>query len=448
MKKNWRNRLRHPGWVFSNSGFRLITFVTLLLGMIVLGACKNENTSHEHDTYTCPMHPTVISDRPGTCPVCGMDLVRKAREGEEVEITGELAHLLKSPSETVVASVKVIRGDYGVRTIQIKAQGIVTYDTRNIHSVSARTGGRLEKFTVKYPFQKIAKGQKVAEVYSPEMVTAQRELLYLIENDPANESLIQGARQRLSLLGASASQIAKIITSREAEYSFAIYSPHEGYVLAESQQAPAAIPTPVAGSGAGSMSGGMGSNMSGDAISNSTSSRTVAAEISLREGDYVNAGQTLFKIVDPSMLRVELNVPVSQSNGIAKGAAVSLDFGDGKITPAKVDFIQPFFNEGEEFLTVRIYTKDVGSLTIGQLVRATIESHPVEGLWVPKKAVLDLGSDRIVFAKVNGVFKPKPVIVGPESKGMVRVSGLASSEEIAANAQYMVDSESFIRIDK
>src|SRR5215204_7643583 len=97
MKRNWKNS-------------RLILAIVTLL---VLASCGSGGDHAEHaDTYTCPMHPTVISDRPGTCPVCGMDLVRKARAGEEVEITEELSRLLKSPNETVIASIKTIKGEY------------------------------------------------------------------------------------------------------------------------------------------------------------------------------------------------------------------------------------------------------------------------------------------------------------------------------------------------
>lgn len=452
MRKNWRNRIRHISldFIFLPSGFRLVTFAILLTWVMMITACKNDDSSHVHDTFTCPMHPTVISDRPGSCPVCGMDLVRKAREGENVEITEDLARLLKSPAETVVASVNTIRGEYRKHPVHIKAQGVVTYDTRNIYTIPARIGGRLEKFVIKYPFQRIEKGQKVAEIYSPEMVTAQRELLYLIERDPSNEGLIQGAKERLSLLGATAAQIENIIARRKAEYTFAVYSSHQGYVLAEGQAAPSSASLAGTRSAPSSMSGGGMGDMSGaatDRPSQANSSGVASDEIPLREGDYVNAGQTLFRVVNPAMLRIELNVPGSFRESITKDAVVALDFGDGDEIPATVDFIQPFFRDGGEFLTIRVYTKNSGSFTIGQLVNARIESTPVEGLWIPKQAVLDLGSDRIVFVKGKGVFEPKTITTGVESDGLIQVNGLASSEEIAANAQYLVDSESFIRTD-
>src|SRR5690606_28561843 len=117
-----------------------------------------------------------------------------------------------------------------------EAQGIVTYDTRNIYTIPSQIGGRLEKVFLKYPFQTVKKGQKVAEIYSPELLTAQRELLFLLENDSQNEALIKGARERLRLLGASESQINYLVQKRQPQNTFSIYSPYNGYVIADTQQ--------------------------------------------------------------------------------------------------------------------------------------------------------------------------------------------------------------------
>src|SRR5690348_1745259 len=167
MKSNWRN----------NSAGIFVLFAFLL------ASCGDHKHAEQADTYTCPMHPTVISDKPGVCPVCGMDLVRKAREGEAVQITEDLAKLIKSPNEVVASKIKTIKPTYEAMEGSTEATGIVTYDSRNIYTISARVSGRLEKVYLKYQFQKVAKGQKILEIYSPELVAAQRELLYLLSSD-------------------------------------------------------------------------------------------------------------------------------------------------------------------------------------------------------------------------------------------------------------------------
>lgn len=430
MRKNWRNNV-------------IVTGLFILL--LVAGGCSNGNKHAEHtETYTCPMHPTVVSDKPGSCPVCGMELVRKARPGEEeVVISEDLASLIKSPNETVLSSVSTIKGEFKSMPVSVEAQGIITYDTRNIYTISARTGGRLEKVFLKYAFQPVSKGQKVAEIYSPELATAQRELLYLLENDPGNDSIIESAKNKLYLLGATRKQVEELIGRKSVTQTFSVYSPYDGYVIREDQQAPAFATTAASSS----MGGGM------DGSSSATSSQPVSTPMNaqstelIREGNYVTTGQTLFKIVNTTALLVELDLPVSQSGRVKLKDNVDLRLGDDKILKGKVDFVQPFFSRNEEFVKIRLYIGNRDKLQIGQLVRATIRMKPVEALWVPRDAILNLGTDNIVFVKERDVFKAKNVNTGIRRDGWVEITnGLSSSDLIAHNAQYMVDSESFIKV--
>ena len=371
-----------------------------------------------------------------------MDLVRKVRQGEEVEITEDLAKLLKSPNEIVMASIKTIKAEYKSVPISIEAQGIVTYDTRNIYTIPARVGGRLEKVFLKYAFQPVKKGQKVVEIYSPELITAQRELLYLLENDAQNNELIQYAKNKIGLLGASDSQIAALIQHKEVLNTFTVYSPYAGYLVMDGVQAPATR-TPAASGGGMDAMGSSSTSTSSIPVSVNQSSQTNSL---LREGSYVSTGQTLFKVVNPSSLRIELDLPATQAGAVKKGTSVQLDFGEGNETEALVDFIQPFFTEGEEFIKLWVYTNKIEELHIGHLVKASLEVQASESLRLPKEAVLDLGLNQIVFVKENGVLKPKKIIVGTKTEGWIEVrQGLTSSDEIAANAQYLVDSESFIK---
>lgn len=428
MKKNWRNRIK----------------LMLALFMLLLASCKNNEHAEHADTYTCPMHPTVLSDRPGSCPVCGMDLVRKGKPGEEVKITEDLARLIKSPNEVIVASIKTIKGEFKSLPATVEAQGLVTYDTRYVYTIPARIGGRLEKVYLKYVFQQVAKGHKVADIYSPELLTAQRELLYLIENDRDNQSLIESAKNKLYLLGASEKQVEDIIAKKEAAYTFSIFSAYSGYVISESQQAPVMKASSVSASS--SMGGGMGDSGTTSTSQSATQSNNSQTGDLIREGNYVSTGQTLFKVVNTSALRVELNLPTSQSGSVKTGDEVSLDLGNGFTEKGKVDFVQPFFSEGEEFLKVRVYLNNSQQLRIGQLVAATIRLKETEALWLPKEAALDMGLEKIVFVKEREVFRPKKVITGVQTNGSIEIrQGLSSSDEVAVNAQYLVDSESFIK---
>jgi len=425
-------------------GVKILSIVNcqLLIIALLLVSCGAKESTHEHsDTYTCPMHPTVVSDKPGVCPVCAMDLVRKGRPGEEVKITDDLARLIKSPNEVVLASIKTTKAEYKAMPVSLILPGVVGYDTRNIYTIPARVGGRLEKVFMKYNYQPVRKGQKVVEIYSTELVNAQREFLYLLKNDAGNQLLIDASKSRLLLLGASEKQIEELMNRREVTYTFSIYSPHDGFVISENQSAPSAPANVITKSAANA--GGMGMGGAGNAATASADVSTSASSL-VREGSYVATGQTLFRIVDNRSLWIEFNVPLSQAQQIKTGDLLEWTNGISK-EKLKIDFIEPFFAEGQDFIRIRSYYRG-SDFSIGQLVEATVQSNSKEALWIPHHALLDLGLEQIVFVKQRGLFKPLKVTAGLHAGDWVEIKrGLASSDEVAVNAQYLVDSENFIK---
>jgi membrane fusion protein, copper/silver efflux system len=420
MKKNWKNSI-----------------VYILFSLLLFASCNKGSDHAEHDVYTCPMHPTVISDKQGTCPICGMDLVRKVRPGEELEITSDLTNVIKAPNQSVVSSIKTTKPVYKSVPLSIEAVGIVTYDTRKIYTISARVSGRLEKIYLKYEFQPVRKGQKIAEIYSPELVTAQREFLYLVENDPGNDDLIESAKRKLMLLGYSARQVQDLIDGKTAGNTFVMYSQYDGYVITGEVPPKTMAPSSTI---KGDMSSSTNLTPSGRVGSD------VASTFPIRDGNYVTVGQTLVKIVDTNAIRVDLDLAQEHVGMIRQGDKIEVDFGNGIKRVASIDFVQPFFNEDQNFLKVRLYIDKLEMLPIGQLVQANIELNSKESLWIPKQSVIDLGNEKIVFIKDRGTLEPKRIATGIISDEFVEVkSGLATSDEIAFNAQYLVDSESFIK---
>lgn len=441
MRKKLRNKLTVDNGQWTMTKLLSIVNCQLFILVMMMFSCTPKDSAHEHsDTYTCPMHPTVVSDKPGVCPVCAMDLVRKGRQGEEVKITEDLARLIKSPNEVVLASIKTAKAEYKSMSVLLTVQGVVTYDTRNIYTIPARVGGRLEKVFLKYNYQPVRKGQKVAKIYSAELVNAQSEFLYLLKNDGDNQLLIDAAKSKLLLLGASEKQIDQLSKTQEVTYTFSIYSPHDGFVISDDQQAPAAPSNRATPS-----SGGMGMGGSGNTASTSSSTiPSVSASSFVREGSYVTSGQTLFKIVNTNSLWIEFNVPLTQASRIKVGD--KLEWMDqGKTKPLKIDFVEPFFSEGEDFIKLRSYYKG-SDISVGQLVEARTQTASMESLWIPQQALLDLGIDEIVFVKERGLFKPRKVSSGLHAGDWVQIiNGLASSDEVATNAQYLIDSENFIK---
>jgi len=408
----------------------------LLVGILVLlflvTGCRREQVAT--DTYTCPMHPTVVAERPGVCPVCGMDLVRKARPGEEVKITDDLQALTASPGGSVMSGIKTLRVEYRSAMAPLKVSGLVTYDPRMTHVVTARAAGRLEAVYVTAPLQRVHKGEKIAVLYSPELAAASQELIYLETRDAGNTELVQSARRRIELLGLTSGQINELVQRKETTGTYTIYSPYEGYAVLPA----VGEPKPV-------MPGGTADMGNAPAASKETGGIELGAGNLLREGDYVSAGQTLLALADTDALRVELEVPGSYASYIHANDTISLDLGKGSMT-APVELVQPFFAPGENLLRVRVRIKAAHTLAVGQMVAATLQLRSDESYWVPRAAVVDLGLRTVVFVKQQGVFKPRKVLTGTVASDWVQVlSGLTSQDEIAAQAGYLVDSESFIQ---
>lgn len=439
-----------------NSASYFLPLVWLLLATTGFAACT-ERQEHDHSaeeaagiTYTCPMHPQVISDAPGSCPICGMDLVpQSSAGGGEIALTNDLDFLLRPVTGTVVSSIETVQPERDERSVSVTFPGVISYDTRNQYTVPARFGGRVEKLYVEYNFQPIRKGQKLLEIYSPELLTNQRELLFLLEEDPNNLNLIESARQKLRLLGLTDSQIKQLMESGREQYAVAVYSPYNGYV----------VESTIAGGGAtrGTIPSGSGGGMESMNAMDGGTARVASpatqppGELAIREGMYVEKGQSLFRVVDPSQLWAEFTVYASEAASLQLGDPVEISWGPGEeqSLQARLSFIQPFFNEGENFVNVRAYVSGKEApLRVGQLIEGEVTSTTEESLWVPVLAVLDLGDRKVVFQQVEPtVFRPRLVQTGIRAGDKLQVvRGISASDAIAYNAQFMVDSESFVRV--
>lgn len=428
-----------------------VTAIVAVLLIALLGSCnskKDSHHTHDQEEYTCPMHPQVIQDRPGSCPVCGMDLVKKSNKGGGVAITEDLKKLIKPTNSSVIATIKSVHPERRTRDANSIASGVINYDTRKTYTVPIRFSGRIEKLYVKYNYQAVMRGQVIMEVYSPEMVTAQRELLYVASEQKDDKQLLESSKQKLRLLGLTEQQIEKIIADDKESFALPVLSPYTGYIV-ESTLSGNAIQTSPGNS---SMSAG-GMNSKNESLSQATQAQganSSSQQILIREGMYVTAGQSLFKIVDCTRLWAELYFPATEASMIRKGSAIELHVkgSDVKIS-SKVDFIQPFFSDGSQFLKVRSYlNSNEYKIRVGQLITGEIAHPHSESLWIPREAILDLGVQQIVFLKNSGTFAPSKVKTGVQSGNWIEVKeGLNDSSEIASNAQYLVDSESFIKVD-
>ncbi|RKD16382.1 copper transporter [Pelobium manganitolerans] len=377
------------------------------------------------------MHPEVISDKPGKCPKCGMDLVLKdAPEKKEEGI--KLDDLLKPTNEFVVSELPVVKLKKENIPTTVDALGTVAYDTRQIGSISSRVAGRIEKLYVRYKYQKVSKGQRILDIYSPELLTAQQNLLFVLKNDRSNRMMIDAAHQKLLLLGMPASQIQKVIQKGKPDLTVPVFSNYIGHI----QQAGAA--------------GTMGQALqSGPEMASNTA---VTAELPLKEGMYLQKGQNIFSVYNPNRTWALINIFSEDIALVSKGQSVTVipESNPDSRFKGTIGFIEPFFRQGSKTVTARVYfDNSTAKIPIGSQVKAEILSHNRMADWLPKSAVVSLGIDKIVFKKVEGGFIAHKVVTGAVVGDKIQiVSGLLPEDGVAENAQYLMDSESFIKINR
>ena len=413
---------------------QLASFSLLLFSSACNSDKKVDHTQHANadkgkELYTCSMHPQIIRDNPGNCPICGMQLVKK--EMDAASITGvQLESLLKPTNQYVISTIPVTAIRKEEVVAKIDALGRVEYDTRMIGNISARINGRIEKLYIRYKYQYIKAGQKIMEIYSPELLTEQQNLLFILKNDAGNGSLLTAAKQKLLLLGMSSGEVQRIMQTGKALFAVTVYSNVSGHVH-------------NAGDGATAMSP-KASSSSMTAISPSTEL------LNLKEGMYVQKGQGLFSVYNPSKAWALLDIYTDGQALIKKGQLVKItpESAPDKSFQGHIDFIEPFYRKESRTTSARVYFDNSSlRLPVGSQVRGLIFSDPAMRYWLPKEAVTSLGIDRIVFMKVTDGFRPLKVITGITLDNNIQITGgLSETDSVAIKAQYLIDSESFIKV--
>ena len=411
----------------------VVLSIAVVSSVILFTGCKNIKVTavekaQKKELWTCSMHPEIIRDKPGTCPICGMDLIKKEENSTAINDI-QLNDLLQPTDRFVVSAIPVTTIKRSSEPIEIDALGTVAYDTRLVNTISARVSGRIERLYIKYRYQHVMKGERIMDIYSPELLTTEQELLFLLKNDPTNSSLINAARQKMLLLGVSESQLQQIIRTEKPSLSIAVYSNYSGHIHE-----------------AGNTMPGVSNNEQKMDMSRTTE------ELPIKEGMYVEKGQTIFQIYNVDRSWVLLNIFPEDQRLIKIGDAV-------RVVPetvpvnnfrAKIDFIEPFYRKESKTLTARVYFNNTElQIPIGSQVRATIFVNSKEVNWLSKDAVLSLGMDKVAFIKTSGGFKAHKIETGLTYKNHVQIlSGLTATDSGAANAQFLTDSESFIKVNK
>lgn len=343
------------------------------------------------------------------------------------ETAVSLDTVLQPVNSSVISTVTAISPQQKEIATAISGQGYLDFDTRTFNNIAARFSGRIEKLYIKYAFQEIHAGQRIFDIYSPELVTAQQDLIFLTRNSPLETGLINAAKQKILLLGMSDSQVNQVIKTGKPYYRLPVYSLYDGHVHDASH-----------------------TQMAGPAEKNTPADFATDIPLAIKEGTYVQKGQTLFNVVNPHQLWAIIKIDRSSVAGLRLNQEVKLNFPDlpEQTITGKVNFIEPSLQDGDKTTSIRIYlTNKNHDLKVNTLVRATIQTGKTNGLWIPASALVNLGRRQIVWIKNGGSYQAHQVDTGISNDNEVQIlKGLSLTDSLASDAQYLTDSESFIKI--
>ena len=361
--------------------------------------------------------------------------------GHDSTKVNEAIRMISRPANQVVlSSQKTIKLSQNLSRQTVTASGYITFDERRNNKVAVRTSGRIEKLYIKYNYQFVKKGERIAELYSPELNTYQEEYLFLLKS--AEDSLAVKAKQKLKLLGLSESQIQQVENSHTVTHAITITSPIDGFIRFSIEPVSSGEMKPSSSKGMGTM---------GDASSSNAEAEVTSAG-QIREGMYVNKGQTLFVVNDCRQVWAILSVNISSQVQLKKGVSVTLySEVQADSINANIDLVEPVYQDKQRFTQARIYLDNPGRiLKINSLIKGKI-SIQSQVLTVPLSSVYDLGSRKIVWVKTGmtsggiGLFEPHEVTIGMTIVNLIEIiNGLQGDEEIALDAGYMLDSESIL----
>ena len=355
---------------------------------------------HRDPTYVCPMHPQIVKDGPGSCPICGMDLVLKRVEPQEEQ--APVVKITHAVIQNMGVRTEPVKRDTFLKTIQ--TVGRVDYDETRLVHVHPRSEGWLEKLMVRAVGDPVRRGQLLGQLYSPEILAAQVDFIIAL-NQSSGVKSIEKARNRLRLLGLSEKTINAIQKSKETRNTIPIFAPAKG----------------------------------------------IMSQLQAREGMYIKPEMEIFTIVDPSRMWVMVDVFEYQIEWLRQGLAteITVPAYPGKKWQGNVDYIYPDLDPVSRTLRVRLaFDNPEGLLKANMFAEVVIHGGAKQdALLIPASALIETGKrTSVVKALGGGRFQSVDVVTGPARSAQVEIlSGLEEGDEIVVSGQFLIDSESSLQ---
>lgn len=384
--------------------------IGIFFGFLFFNNSNSVNSSHKthleenrKTIWTCSMHPQIRQEAPGRCPICGMELAPLNKHGS--------AAAIESPNEIQMSEAAVKLAEIQTSMVRrgrakkvVQLFGKVKPNEKNISELTARFNGRIEKLQVNFTGQTVQRGQVLATIYSPELISAQQELLETLEYKNSNSTLFNATRNKLRLWDITDQQIREIEEKGKPLEYFQILSPINGTVI----------------------------------------NRHVSA------GEYVTTGSPLFTVIDFSTVWVMFEAYENDLPWIEVNDSInfSLQSFPGEEFFGKVIFIDPVINPDTRIARIRVeVANESGKLKPEMFARGVIQSRvgdQGEEMLIPKTAVLWTGKRSLVYLKLAGgsvpTYHQREIELGPEADDFYIVkAGLQGGEEVVTNAVFKVD---------
>ena len=395
---------------------RHLAFILFLGIPLLFSACNQTPGGHaghadstaaaqSGDYYTCPMHPQVKMDKPGVCPICGMDLV-KASNGKKMEMDGASEGMIPlNDRDQVLANVATMMVAYEPVEHTVRAFGNLEIAEPNKRVISARFNGRIEKLHVDAVGVRVDAGEALFDLYSPDIVQASDEYIQAVRMRGSGQSNAALIKSKLELLGLTGKQIQDLETRVSAPLVMTYYSPARGTVI----------------------------------------DKKIVA------GSYVSEGASLYEISDLTTLWNIADVYEIDAGQIRVGepATITTPAYPQKKFNARVSLIYPVVNPQARTVKVRLAVGNPsGQLRPNMYTETLFMQKKGRAITVPVSAVLITGKRNLVYVKLGheNHFQAREVGLGTRFDGKYEITyGLMEGEEVVTQGGYLIDSESQLK---
>jgi len=352
------------------------------------------------EVWTCSMHPNIRMDKPGKCPICAMDLIL-LNSGSSSQSDAMAIHLTKEAAQLANVQTSVVSRQNPEK--EVRLYGKVQTDERLLQNQVAHISGRVEKLLVNFTGEPVRKGQKLAMIYSPELVTAQQELLEAAKTKQTQPEIYEAAKEKLSQWKLTYAQISAIENSGKIQANIEVESSTSGIVTARR----------------------------------------------VNTGDYVSQGSVLFEVSDLSRVWILFDAYESDLPFLKNGDQIdfTIQAMPGTAFSGKVKFIDPVIDPVNRVAKVRVEIGNPGGkLKPEMFATGIVKSNLAEykdQLVIPASAVLWTGKRSVVYVKQAGdeaIFHLREIELGPKlGESYVITDGLSDGEEIVTQGAFSVD---------